>query len=132
MSGASERIHDANLLWTQGRREGGLLACVAVAARAREIYPGVKDNEAFPRMIREALSIQWSIEFRGEQRPVEWLLYKWVRCELVHNASFPLDIETDGELGEGLAVRAGGAPDYVVKHSPTWFDFLISVALRHD
>jgi hypothetical protein len=79
-------------------------------------------------LIRDALSVQISVEFRGEQCPIEHLLYKWVRCELMHNAAVPLDIEIDDQLGPGLTVRAGGAPEYLLKLSPGWFDFLVDLA----
>jgi hypothetical protein len=128
--GALERIEDARFLWDQGRRGSGLLlVCAAVAARARREYPEARDGDGFRRLIRESLSARLSVEFRGEQRPIEQLLYRWVRCELVHNASVPLDIEIDDDLGEGLTVRAGGAPDFLLKLSPGWFDFLSSVAI---
>lgn len=129
--GAPDRIEDARFLWDQGRRGSGLLlACAAVAAQARREYPKAGDGEGFRRLIRESLSFELSVEFRGEQRPIEQLLYKWVRCELMHTAAVPLDIEIDDELGDGLALRAGGAPEYVVKLSPGWFDFLLSVATK--
>jgi hypothetical protein len=79
-------------------------------------------------LLHDSLSVRLSVEFREKQWPIEQLLYTWVRCELVHNATVPIDIEIDDELGDGLTVRAGGAPDYVLKLSPGWFDFLISVA----
>jgi hypothetical protein len=60
---------------------------------------------------------------------IERLLYKWARCELIHTGAVPLDIEIDDGLGnEGLTVRAGGDPERVLKLSPSWFDFLVSVA----
>lgn len=127
--GAVDRIEDAEFLWSTGRRGSGLLlACVAVAARARNEHPGARDGEAFEQLVADALSVCLSVEFRGEQVPIKRLLYKWIRCELVHTAAVPVDVEIDDALGSGLTVRAGGAPDYVVKLSPGWFDFLISVA----
>ena len=72
-----------------------------------------------------------SAEFRGELWPVERLLYTWVRCELIHTGAVPLDIEIDDGLGhEGLSIRAGGAPERLLKLSPSWFDFLVSIAER--
>lgn len=129
--GRSDRVEDARLLWEEGRRESGLLlACVAIAARARQDYPDARDGEAFTRVISDALSARISVEYRGELWPIEQLLYVWVRCELVHNAAVPLDIEIDDELGDGLVLRAGGAPERIVKLSPGWFEFLISVASK--
>jgi hypothetical protein len=127
--GAPDRIEDARFLWDRGRRGSGLLlACAAVAARARREHPDAGDGDGFRRLIRESLSIELSVEFRGQLRPIEQLLYKWVRCELMHTAAVSVDIEVDDQLGEELALRAGGAPEHVLKLSPGWFDFLISVA----
>lgn len=81
-------------------------------------------------MVRDSLQPQISVEFRGAQWSIERLLYVWVRCELVHNAAIPVDIEIDDNLGEGLVIRAGGAPERVVKLSPNWFDFLLAVASK--
>ena len=46
----------------------------------------------------------------------------------MHNAAVPLDIEIDDQLGPGLTVRAGGYPEYLLKLSPGWFDFLVGLA----
>jgi len=130
MRGASV-IDDAVFLWRNGRRESGLLlACVAIAARARREYPTERDRAAFTRVVREAQSAQLSIEFRGRLEKIEDLLYTWVRCELVHTGAMPIDIEIDDELGNGLVVRAGGAPEYLLKFSPGWFDHLLGIADR--
>lgn len=131
--GASDRVEDARFLWARGRLGSGLLlACVTVAARARREDPELTDRQAFERLLRDAQSPRISVEYRARQWPIEKLLYKWVRCELIHNAAVPLDIEIDADLGDGLAVRAGGAPHYLLKLSPGWFDFLISVASGED
>jgi hypothetical protein len=131
--GISDRIEDARFLWQQGRRESGLLlVCTAVTARASSEYPGKGDREAFGALLQDSLSMRISTEFRGEQWPIEHLLYKWVRCQLVHNASIPMDIVIDDELGNELALRAGGAPEYVLKLSPGWFSFLINVASQKN
>lgn len=127
-----DRIEDAVLLWHEGRRESALLlACVAVAARARLEFPEETDGfVAFEQQLRQGLSPRIRVEFRGELHSVEKLLYVWVRCELVHNAAIPLDLVIDDDLGEGLVVRAGGAPDYLLRFSPGWFGFLTAVAAQ--
>jgi len=51
-------------------------------------------------------------------------LLKWFRCELIHEGKLPIDvqfIETDN-----LTVRAGGAPEYVLKISHGWFHWLVN------
>jgi hypothetical protein len=128
MRGASV-IDDALFLWRHGRRESGLLlACVAIAGRARREYPTERDRAAFTRVLREAQSVQLSVEFRNRLEKIEDLLYTWVRCELVHTGEMPIDIEIDDQLGDGLVVRAGGSPEYLLKLSPGWFDHLLSIA----
>jgi hypothetical protein len=122
-------IDDAAFLWRNRRRESGLLlACVAIATRARREYPEEKDRAAFTRVVREAQSARISVEFRNRLETIEDLLYTWVRCELVHTGEMPIDIEIDDGLGEGLVVRAGGAPEYLLKLSPGWFDYLLAIA----
>jgi len=130
--GIQDRIDDASLLWNEGRRESGLLlACIAVAARARQVLPEEKrEAVAFARLLRDGLSVQLRVEFRGELWDIETLLYKWVRCELVHEAAVPIDIAIDDALGEGLAVRAGGAPNFTLALSPGWFAFLTAAGSR--
>lgn len=131
--GAPDRIADANFLWDRGRRGSALLlACTAVAARARRQHPDANDGDGFRRLIRDSLSLEVSVEFRGRQEPIEQLLYKWVRCELVHTAAVALDIEIDDELGPGLVIRGGGAPEYILRLSPGWFEFLTAVAVGDE
>lgn len=128
--GALDQVEDAKFLWQEGRRGSGLLlACVGVAARARREYPEARDGDAFARLVADHIPGSLSTEFRGELWPIERLLYTWVRCELIHTGAVPLDIEIDDGLGyEGLSIRAGGAPELLLKLSPSWFDFLVSIA----
>lgn len=124
-----DRTNDARFLWDQRRRESALLlALVAVAARARLQHPKLGDRERFVRTLEDAMSARISVEFRGRQHPIEELLYKWLRCELVHSGGIPQDIVIDDALAPGLSLRAGGAPEYVLKLSPGWFEHLIVVA----
>ena len=58
------------------------------------------------------------------------MLYKLLRCQLVHEADLPSDVEFLDDLPEEqAAVRAGGAPEYVLKLSPGWFHKLTACAL---
>lgn len=127
------RIDDARLLWAAGRLEGAFLnVLVAVAAAARGAYPKVKsDREAFERFLADASRVKLSVEFRKALHPIEHVLYKWLRCELVHEATLPFDIAfmEDTEPG-ALSVRAGGAPAYVLKLSKSWFEHLAGIAER--
>lgn len=86
------RVQDAVMLWENGRMEGAFLcALIAVAATARRRYPDrnkVKDRDAFERFLTDAMSVRLSVEYRGECHPIEHILYKWLRCELVHEGDY--------------------------------------------
>jgi len=126
---ARARVEDAVLLWNNGRLEGAFLnALIAVAATARRRYPDRKDRDAFVGFLTDAMSVRLSVEYRGECQPVEYIFYKWLRCELVHEGAIPVDIEFMQE--DGLSVRAGGSPEYVLKLSLGWFHHLIG-AVAH-
>ena len=126
------RVEDALLLWKQGRREGAfLVALLAVAATSRRRFPRQGDREGFERFLRSTHPVRMHVEFRNTLEPIEHILYKWVRCTLVHEAQLPYDIEFMPATGiSGLSVRAGGAPDFVLKLSETWFDHLINVVIN--
>lgn len=129
------RVEDALLLWKHDRLEGAFLnALIAVAATSRRQFPDhktVSDREAFERFLASAHRVRLSVEYRGECYPVEHIFYKWFRCELVHEGGLPIDIEfmPDSEPGT-LSVRAGGAPEYVLKVSHGWFHHLINAVVR--
>lgn len=124
------RLDDAATLWTAGRREGAfLIALVAVAATARRRFPdrkSVGDRVAFEAFLKAVCRVRLSVEFRGEVRPLEHVLYKWLRCELVHEGAMPCDIQFMPDTEPGvLSVRAGGSPEFVLKLSESWFGHLI-------
>ena len=124
------RIDDAKVLWESNRLEGAfLLALVAVAATARRQSPNQKgDKQVFEDFLRQGLFERLSVEYRGDLHPVYHIFYKWFRCELVHEGSLPVDVEfmPDPEPGM-LSIRAGGAPEYVLKVSRGWFQELVHV-----
>ena len=125
-----DRVTDAEVLWREGRREGALLiALAAVAATARRRYTKGSDRDAFERFLHDASSVRLSLEFRGEVHTVEHILYKWLRCELVHEGGLPPDVAVVPDPPDlrpgGRWARAGGAPDYRVLFSEAWFYFLL-------
>ena len=127
------RVQDSILLWENDRFEGAFLnALIAVAATSRQHYPDLKksgDRKPFEAFLRNALgSIRLGVEFRGKHYPIETILYTWLRCELVHEGSVPIDIEFIDH--DGLTVRAGGAPNYILKLSRGWFHFLIEAVVK--
>jgi hypothetical protein len=64
---------------------------------------------AFERFLEAAHSVSAlrQEDYRGECHPIEHILYKWFRCELVHEGSLPIDVESMPDDGPGaLSVRA--------------------------
>jgi hypothetical protein len=132
MLGIRNRIDDALLLWKNGREDGAFLsALIAVAATARLRYPKMKDRECFEQFLRDAHSVKLSVEYRGECHSIEHIFYKWLRCQLVHEGGLPLDIEfmRDDKPGS-MSVRAGGAPEYILKIGHGWFDHMIGSVIQ--
>jgi len=127
MSGIHDRIEDSLILWRSGRREGAFLnALIAVAVTSRKRYPKLKDGEAFEKFLTDCHNVRLSVEYRGECHPIEHILYKWLRCQLVHEAELPTDIQFMNDEGkDGLSIRAGGAPEYLLKIGTHWFDHII-------
>ena len=130
--GIRKRVEDAEHLWHAGRPEGGLLmALVAVSATARRKYPDHRDGEGFEQLLLDARRWRLSLEFRGSQVPVERLLWKWLRCELVHEAGLPVDIKLMPIDPSGdLSARAGGAPSYELLLSGAWLHHLLDVVIH--
>ena len=111
------RIEDANILLKLGRKEGALLATlVAVAATSRKRYPKTKtmpDGRAFKKFVSEELSKYgpgWStdrkvkIQFRGKLLWLPHVLYKFVRCELAHEAELPEYVSFRNENGLNITI----------------------------
>jgi hypothetical protein len=127
------RLDDAVFLWSADRREGAFMSVlVAVAATARLRHgTAFGDRDAFERFMTTALPVRLSVEFRGELHSIEHVLYKWLRCELVHEAGLPVDIEFMLESKPyALSVRAGGAPDFVLRLSESWFHHLVGAVIK--
>jgi hypothetical protein len=129
--GIRSRVEDAELLWREGRAEAALLmALVAASATARRKYPNDKDGEGFERLLLDARQWRLSLEFRGTQVPVERLLWKWLRCELVHEAGLPVDVSlTPAAPTPDLSARAGGAPNYELRLSEAWLHHVLDVVV---
>ncbi len=127
MIGIGSRIDDAIFLWEKGRHEGAFLcALIAVAATARKRYPKAKDREAFEQFLKDSHSVRLSVEYRGECHPIEYVFYKWLRCQLVHEGGIPIDIQFMEDVEPGsMSVRAGGAPEYTLKIGTGWFHHMI-------
>ncbi len=122
-TGIKNRIKDAVLLWNNDRRESAfLLTVVSVAAVSRLRYPLEKDGDAFRKTFQDFTRVSLKVEFRGQLEPIENIFYKWIRCELIHEANVPFDIEfvDDKDYGK-MSIRAGGHPEYKLKLGTGWF-----------
>lgn len=119
------RVDDAMRLYKLRRFDGALLcALIAAAATARKERPDRKicDRECFEAFLAKGGALRIvRVEFRGELHPVPHIFYKWLRCELVHEGSIPMDIEFVGHPEDPkTSVRAGGAPHFVLQLGHGW------------
>ena len=97
------RIEDAKVLWENERLEGAAIQLlIAFAGTVRKRYPRGKyrDAEAFKRFIKdEELKITngpkgVTFYYDGKHDvPVENIIYKFIRCSLIHEGSLPANIE---------------------------------------
>ncbi len=88
------RVEDALFLWENGRLEGAFLnILVAVAASSKLRFPRKKDKVSFEKFLEESTTVKLSVEFRGQLYPIEHILYKWFRCELLHEGQIPIDVQ---------------------------------------
>jgi len=131
------RIEDAEVLWKNGRKEWAwILALISAAVTSRKRYPRSKvpdDNVAFKSFIRDILPtlIQGkSLEkdtpnpaIIFDQTPVEDIVYKHLRCNLVHEGEVAQEITfseskvIDGKLSANLSVGSPNIiPDFWVLH----------------
>jgi len=155
-----EQVEDATFLAQHDRYVGALTTLMlAVAASSRRTFPkGTKslekpteemsDREAFTLFlggrIRKILFGDFggpdegnsgiSVGFRGRQHDVAYILYKFYRCELVHDGELPEDVEftaphVDAVAGlnianRGLQVSISTGEKMVLDHG--WIDLLIN------
>jgi hypothetical protein len=129
------RLEDAQVLWNAGRLEGAFVsALIAVAVTARRTFPNQKgDRQAFEDFLRQRWFERISVEYRGEVHPVYHIFYKWFRCELIHEGALPVDVEFMADPEPGLlSIRAGGAPDYILKVSKGWFNELLGTVINAE
>lgn len=130
-----ERLADADLLWQHGRREGALLsALIAVSATAQKTFPTVKgDRTKFVAFMKSSNRMTFRVEYRGDLVDLYELFYKQLRCPLVHAAELPVDLRIEDDMCDdpnSFAVRAGGAPEYTVLLSSSWYRFLVNAVLN--
>jgi hypothetical protein len=132
MQKIEKKIEDAIFLWNNDRRESALIiAMVCIASLSRKRYPLEKDGEAFKKMFRDFRGhINIQVEYRGKLEPIETIFYKWIRCQLIHEAEMPFDIELieDTKFGK-MSIRAGGRPTFILQIGTGWFFHIIDSLL---
>ena len=157
-----QQIEDAAFLAQHGRHLGALTnLMLAVAASSRRALPkGTKslerpteeigDREAFTQFlggrIRRLLFGNFdgpefatsgiSVSFKGKQYDVAYILYKFYRCELVHEGELPEDIEfipskiepRFGSATKGLQVSISSGDKLALDHG--WINLLIEAVVQ--
>lgn len=109
-----DRIDEGHLLFMAGKLEGALITtCVAIAATSRKRYPDRVthvDRQAFEQFLiderpKYLSGNEYEIEFHGEMRPLENILYKFVRNCLIHESE--LEEHISFEYGDFLLDKRG-------------------------
>jgi hypothetical protein len=119
-----DRLVDADVLWTAGRREGALFsALVAVTAIGRHKYPRLPDGQAFCKVFTDQYSWGSRIEHRSQFLTVEELMWKWMRCEMAHRGELPFHVQffDVDEDPDDLRIQTGGQPENCVRISDGWY-----------
>jgi len=117
----TDRIDDARVLYSQGRRHGSLLAVlIAVTATARKRFPPVTpsrtdatkpmgDIEAFTTFLHEELAkmnvpLDRPLQFRNRPTTLEMLLYRFVRNELAPKPDQPFEVQFHAATGDAVEI----------------------------
>ena len=97
-------LSDAEMLLKQGRFESALaLVLMAIAATSRKRYPRnhpkyKKDQEAFEAFVRDEMKnsitglASMTAEVGGKEMPMESILYKILRCTVLHEGKIPEEL----------------------------------------
>lgn len=116
-----ELLEDASQLWMLNRKESAfLLVLVAVAATARKRYPRpISDGDAFKRFIVDQSETITGVEFDirlplpvpSKDKPI-WIplseiLYKYLRCHIIHEAEMPPRIRFVDAVGNMMIIIHG-------------------------
>ena len=130
------RIEDAKFLYKNGRKEGALLSIlVALAATSRKRYPTIvkkKDGDAFTTFLSEELTKRikvgtFMVKFRDKMILLQDLFYKFVRCELAHEAQMPED--NTFTKGDMLHVKVD---EKEISLSEKFIDILFDIVIKAE
>lgn len=94
------RIRKAESDFAIGDYENSLIqVLIAVAATSKKRYPKLSDRQAFETFLANdfgpsigIIGGYIKIAYRGEMHTMEHILYKFLRCNLLHEAEAPPDI----------------------------------------
>lgn len=148
-------VNDAAYLAGQGRHLGALsILMIAIAGSAKKRFPdkGIGDRERFESFLGARIASLISdqikaddvgasgiyLTFRGNKHLIEHILYKYYRCELMHEAELPQDVAFVSRSGSplmnytishnGASAGAGIEGDTVVFDSG-WINLLIKAVV---
>ncbi|WP_223532119.1 hypothetical protein [Pseudomonas sp. BF-R-30] len=157
----SQQVDDAKFLIAQGRHIGALtILSLAVAASSRKVFPAkvtkslrnndvMRDEEAFTlflggriRRIVQNVNIGpefcasgFTVMFKGEPKAVEYLIYKYYRNGLVHEADLPEDVEfVESQPGgatfanNGVSVGISCGDKLILDYG--WLDVLVKAVVE--
>jgi hypothetical protein len=93
----------------------------------------MRDGEAFEAFLSDEMPricnvTNYYIEFRGQKHRIEHVWYKWLRCELAHEASLPKDINFDPDPTHGVT-RTAITEDGSLTLTHGWLDGLVSAVV---
>ena len=130
----TNRLEDAGILYERGRHEGALLSVlIAVAGSSHRRFPlgtpslrnplkQMGDEEAFQTfMVEELHGIgTCSVYFNGQCNSAEKVFYKFLRCNLAHEAKLPSEITFCPGHSDREAVfhRESGPPERLIVTYP--------------
>jgi|SRR5215213_5447832 len=103
--GIVRRIQKAEKDYAEGDYENALIqALIAVAATSAARYPNLGDRVRFEKLLAKDFGPNLGsnvaikggfikVSYKGQLHTVEHIFYKFLRCELLHEADVPPDIE---------------------------------------
>jgi hypothetical protein len=149
--GIREQVADAKFLADNNRHLGALtMILVAIGASSRRLYPFKKtqsirnpqkimgDEEAFTLFLGERLNSLiggfgeykpgnqgYLLEYQGNMESLEYILYKFYRCDLVHQGILRPDIGFSPSTIKGVSMATGD----VLMLGGGWIDLLIQAVV---
>lgn len=141
-----DRIQETCLLLALDRPAGALLSLLAaVGATSRRRFPTgtlsrrrpnqpMRDGEAFETFLADEMTkicrVQnYNVLFRGQMHRLEHVLYKWLRCELVHAGGLPADVTLVPSTEPGtMSLSLDPIKGITLSHG--WFDGIAGAVIN--